>query len=93
MMAMIPPGPFAAPLAIAKTTPIKMIARHPRQYLRGGESARYPIEFIYPRSVWKVNSRRFAKKYSYLAHMRDAPTLIEEYDVIVTWSTDHRVRA
>jgi hypothetical protein len=52
MIAMIPPGPFVAPLATAKTALIKMIARHLRHHLRGGESTMNPIGITHPRSAW-----------------------------------------
>ena len=44
-------------------------------------------------STWKKDPQEFPKKESKLAHMRDALTLIEEYDINVTRSTDRRVRA
>ena len=50
----------------------------------GASFGRSSISSTHP-SAWKGGSRRFAKKYSYLVHMRYAPTLIVEYDMIVTW--------
>jgi hypothetical protein len=35
-------------------------------------------------STWKKDPQEFPKKDSKLAHMRDALTLIEEYDINVT---------
>jgi hypothetical protein len=59
MIVIIPPGPFVAPLATAETALIKMIARHPRDYLRGGESTMNPIGITHPRSAWKGSSQKF----------------------------------
>ncbi len=42
--------------------------------------------------AWKDNSKKFAKKCSYLAHLGDAGPWLKEYVVIVTWPTDRRVR-
>jgi hypothetical protein len=44
-------------------------------------------------SAWKADSPTFLRKYSYLAHLRDACPSHGEYAVTVTQQTDRRVRA
>ena len=44
-------------------------------------------------SAWKADSPTFLRKYSHLAHLRDACPSHGEYAAIVMWSRDRRVRA